>query len=333
MVRPLRLEFPGALYHVISRGNERGPIFLDDSDRTDFLRYLGTAVRKEAFLLHAYCLMGNHYHLLLETPEGKLSRGMHWLNGQYAQRFNARHERCGHLFEGRFKAVIVEKESHLLELQRYIVLNPVRAGFVERPEEWKWSNYRATCGQASPPTWLEVSWTLRQFGGATAEARRAYIEFVEAAIGMSSVARRARNEFYLGGNEFLKEIAALIGSRSCDEEIPVAQRTPIATDLSTIEALVAHEWNVSPGELRRYRGGPAKIAAIYLARKLTTLPAREVGASFGVARGRVANVIAEVDRGRHGDMRVRLSRLMDHLLEEGGRKTVKKTGHKCHVET
>jgi REP element-mobilizing transposase RayT len=332
MVRPLRLEFPGAVYHVISRGNERGPIFLDESDRTDFLSYLGIAVRKEAFLLHAYCLMGNHYHLLLETPEGKLSRGMHWLNGQYAQRFNARHERCGHLFEGRFKAVIIEKESHLLELQRYIVLNPVRACFVERPELWKWSNYRATCGQASRPTWLEVSWTLRQFGEPAAEARRAYIEFVEAAIGMSSVARRARNEFYLGGNEFLKEIAALIGSRSCDEEIPAVQRTPIALDLSTIEALVAHEWNVSPGELRRFRGGPAKIAAIYLARKLTTLPAREVGAWFGVGRGRVANVIAEVDRGRHGDMRIHLSRLMD-LLRDEGRKTVKKTGHKCQVET
>lgn len=166
MARPLRLEFPGALYHVISRGNERSPIFRDDWDRGFFLGILGSVVRDHGWLVHSYCLLGNHYHLLVETPQGRLSKGMHVLNGRYTQKFNRRHRRAGHVLEGRFKAILVEKEAHLLELHRYIVLNPVRAGLVSRPEDWSWSSYRATCGLRRRPGWLEVRWTLAQFGGA-----------------------------------------------------------------------------------------------------------------------------------------------------------------------
>jgi putative transposase len=333
MARPLRLEFPGALYHVISRGNERGPIFVDDLDRADFLNLLGSVIRKEAFRLHAYCLLGNHYHFLLETPVGKLSRGMHSLNARYAQRFNARHERCGHVFEGRFKAIIVEKEGHLLELQRYIVLNPVRAGLVKRPEDWRWSSYRAMRGQIPAPSWLEVASTLRQFGQRVTQARRAFVQFVEAGVGSPPVTGPLRHQLFMGSKEFLAQMQTLLGSKTGQDEIPVSQRDPTAPGLIDIEELVSREWNVSIPELRRRRGGQAKLAAIYLARKLTRLPAREVAAAFGVRRGRVANVVAEIDRGKHRHLRNRLDSLGAEIRADGGRKTVKKTGQKCQVET
>lgn len=130
MSRPLRLEFPGAIHHVTARGNARGDIFPDDEDRSLFLAVLAEAVIRFGWLCHAYCLMDNHYHLLIETPHGNLSPGMRQINGVYTQRFNRCHARTGHLFQGRFKAILVERDSYLLELCRYIVLNPVRAGMV-----------------------------------------------------------------------------------------------------------------------------------------------------------------------------------------------------------
>src|SRR5436853_5298437 len=140
MARPLRLEYPGALYHVTARGNAKSDIYLDDGDRRIFERILGTTVTRHRWLLHAFCLMGNHYHLLLETPLPNLSKGMHRLNGSYSQCFNRRHQRVGHVLQGRFTALLVERESYLLELARYVPLNPVRAGFVSSPADWQWSS-------------------------------------------------------------------------------------------------------------------------------------------------------------------------------------------------
>src|ERR1044071_3112449 len=128
MARPLRLEFPGAIYHLTSRGNARHKVFFTDADRELFLKTLTGVVRRYDWVCHAYCLMADHYHLLVETPKANLSIGMRQLNGMYTQAFNRRHKRVGHLFQGRFTAILVEKESHLLELCRYIVLNPARNG-------------------------------------------------------------------------------------------------------------------------------------------------------------------------------------------------------------
>ena len=130
MARPLRIEFAGALYHVTSRGDRREDIYLDDGDRQLFLEVLEAVCERFNWEVHAYCLMSNHYHLLVETPDGNLSRGMRHLNGVYTQRFNRRHKKVGHVFQGRYKAILVQKENYLLELSRYIVLNPVRAGMV-----------------------------------------------------------------------------------------------------------------------------------------------------------------------------------------------------------
>lgn len=144
------MQFPGAIYHVRSRGNSKQDIFLCNGDRWTFLKILETVVEKHAWLCHGYCLMTNHYHLLIETPRGNLSRGMKVLNGTYAQAVNRRHGRTGHVYEGRFRSKVVEKESHLLELFRYIALNPVRAGLVTDPADWPWSSCNDICGEARP---------------------------------------------------------------------------------------------------------------------------------------------------------------------------------------
>jgi putative transposase len=158
MARPLRIEYDGALYHVTSRGNERKAIFKDDTDRELFLSTLAQVTERFHWTCHAYCLMDNHYHLVIETPDGNLSKGMRQLNGVYTQTFNRRHHRVGHLFQGRFKGILVQKESHYLEVCRYVVLNPVRAKAVKHPREWAWSSYRATGG-------LAHSFPNGQYGG------------------------------------------------------------------------------------------------------------------------------------------------------------------------
>lgn len=186
MARPLRIEYEGALHYVASRGKNaetRAPssleIYLDDVDRNRFLEILADTVERFGWSCHAYCLMDNHYHLLIETPEPNLSRGMKHLNGVYTQWFNRQHSRSGPLVQGRFKSIIVEKESYLLELARDIVLIPVRAKTARGPRDWKWSSYRATAGVVKLPQFLTTNWLLAQFNRNPVEAVRAYREFVK----------------------------------------------------------------------------------------------------------------------------------------------------------
>ena len=164
MARPLRIEFAGALYHVTSRGDGRDDIYLDDDDRNRWFEVLTGVHERFNWEVHAYCLMSNHYHLVIETPDGNLAQGMRQLNGVYTQGFNRAHQRVGHVFQGRYKAILVERDAYLLELSRYVVLNPVRARMVRTADEWPWSNYRATAGLSPAPNWLNVTWTLATFG-------------------------------------------------------------------------------------------------------------------------------------------------------------------------
>ncbi|MGG7056547.1 REP-associated tyrosine transposase, partial [Nitrosomonas sp. ANs5] len=177
MARPLRIEFPGGLYHVTSRGDRREEIYLDDADRINWLTLFGQVCKRFNWVCHAYCLMDNHYHIVVETLEGNLSRGMRQLNGVYTQTFNRAHNRVGHVYQGRYKAILVEKESYLLELSRYVVLNPVRAGRVKDVEQWPWSSYSAMIGKSSRPEWLQTDWMLSQFGKQRKRAAAAYRDF------------------------------------------------------------------------------------------------------------------------------------------------------------
>ncbi len=186
MPRPHRLQVAGGIFHITSRGNRRQPIFVDDGDRMTFLFLLQNACERFGWRCHAYCLMGNHYHLLVETPNPDLSAGVQLLNGWYAQKFNRRHGYKGHLFEGRFHSVLVESQHHLLELTRYIVLNPVRAGLCRHAHEWAWSSYRAVLDASPRPAFLEVRWLTLQFGSDDEQGRRRYATFVRDGL------RRAR---------------------------------------------------------------------------------------------------------------------------------------------
>jgi putative transposase len=313
MARPLRLEYAGAMYHVMGRGHERSSIFRDDEDRGKFLRLLGSISRDEGWQIHGYCLMGNHYHLLVETPQPGLSHGMRSLNGRYTQWFNWRHNRRGHLFEGRFRSVLVQKERHLLELSRYVVLNPVRAGMVERVGDWSWSSYLATWGRKNAPEWLEVDWTLSQFGRGRSRAREEYRRFV--AKGMDSGEQEAElaKGPYLGDRGFRKRIQEMLEGTKTSDEIPLRYRRAVEVDSAKIRKAVAKEWGVQEAELSRMRGGEDKKAAIYLTRKLTRMSGAEIGKAFGVKPSRVSNAVAEIEQGRNPSLARRVERLRKRL--------------------
>jgi len=241
MARPLRIEFPGGLYHVTARGNGRQSIFDDDTDRARFLRVLTSVVSRYGVLCHAYCLMGNHYHLLLETPEGNLSRAMRQLNGVYSQAFNRRHQRPGHVLEGRFHAQVVDKDAYLRTVCRYIVLNPVRAGLVAHPGQWPWSSYRAVAGDAPVPAFLTVDWVL-SLGDTPirATAERRYREFVEG--GLAEPTRpleRAALGSVLRDPTILAHVGEQIRSSARLGEIPRIQRFALRPTLATLFAGVA----------------------------------------------------------------------------------------------
>jgi putative transposase len=225
MARPLRIEFPGAVYHVTTRGNARADIFEDDNDRNLFCAVLGQVVKRFNWLCHAYCLMSNHYHLLIETPDGNLSAGMRQLNGIYTQAFNRRHRKDGHLFKGRFKSVLVEKESHLLELCRYVVLNPVRAHMVNMPDEYEWSSYLYTLGKRKKPDLLTTEWILANFSKTLRKARGEYQQFVKDGIaGKESPWEKLSGQIVLGSETFLNKLTDLLGEKEQISEIPRIQR-------------------------------------------------------------------------------------------------------------
>ena len=224
MARPLRLEFPGALYHVTSRGNAREDIYLDDDDRETFLIVLAKVVKRFNWRCHGYCLMGNHYHLIIETPDTNLSAGMRQLNGLYTQRFNRRRNRVGHVFQGRFKAIVVERDSYLLELCRYVVLNPVRAGMMKDPAKYPWSSYRATTGTARRPAFLSVGWVLSQFAKTPVAARRRYVDFVMAGIEQPSPWENLKAQSLLGTAGFVEGLKPYLAHWRRQKEVPRAQR-------------------------------------------------------------------------------------------------------------
>ncbi len=234
MARPLRLQFPGGVYHVTARGNDRQAIFEDDADCSRFLIVLVSVVARYRVRCHAYCLMGNHYHLLLETPERNLSGAMRQLNGVYTQRFNRRHERCGHVLQGRFGAQLVDGHAYLHEVCRYIVLNPVRAGVVSHPRDWRWSSFRATAGEGPVPGFLTVDWVRALSGaGDQAPAQSAYVRFVEAGLGQDQDARaQFESKPAVGDAVFVRRLDGHGRAATRCTEIPRAQRFTARPELA-----------------------------------------------------------------------------------------------------
>ena len=226
MSRPLRIEFAGALYHVASRGNARQPIYLEEQDFDLFLEVLAKVCERFNWVVHSYCLMTNHYHLLLETSDGNLSKDMRQLNGVYIQRFNRKHRRVGHLYQGQYKAILVDKESYLLEVGRYILLNPIRAHMVDSPAEYKWSSWHAIMGEDEAPEWLAVNQTLLLFDSQRTIASQKYHDFVLSGIG-KPLWNNLKQQVFLGSEDF---IYSHMESSNVEEgdiaEIPAKQRRP-----------------------------------------------------------------------------------------------------------
>ncbi len=236
MARPLRVEFSGAVYHVTSRGNARKSIYLSDSDRYDFLDILNRVVERYHWLCHSYCLMGNHYHVLFETPEANLSKGMRQLNGVYTQSFNRRHRRVGHLFQGRYKAQLVEHGSYLLELARYIVLNPVRAKMVGSPADYQWSSYRSTVGLRQAEPFLSTAWVLSQFASNNQLARRRYRVFVHQGVNDNTLTDGIENDVIVGSEAFIQAHAVDNENTRLLGEVPRVQRFAGRPDIAAILA-------------------------------------------------------------------------------------------------
>ena len=279
MARPLRIEFAGALYHVTARGNAREAIYRDDEDRERFLSLLWRAIDRFHWDCHAYCLMDNHYHLLIETHAPTLSKGMQYLNGTYTQYVNRRHEHVGHVFQGRFKAILVQKDTHCLELARYIVLNPVRARMVRTADEWPWSSYRATAGDAINEAGLTIDWILSGFAGTKTAAQQSYRDFVQAGMQQSSPWLQLKNQIFLGDEHFVTEMQSRLKPDQSLKDIPKKQKRPAAKPLHHFAS--------------RYKMHDEGMARAYLSGHYTLA---QVGEHFGVSYATVSRAVKRVRR-------------------------------------
>ncbi len=279
MSRPLRLQFPGALYHVTSRGDRKRTIYLDEVDRVVWLAILGEVCADYHFVIHGFCQMGNHYHLVVETEEANLALGMQQLNGKYSQYFNRQHDLVGHLFQGRYHAVLAQRDAYLLQLARYVVLNPVRAGLVTLPGDWPWSSYRHLIGQQAPPNWLNVAATLAMFAHDPEGAIPAYQRFVLAGISSPSPLLNTRHQLVLGDDAFLASIR-LPANQNALRSVIKSQRQALAPPLEAFQAQA-----------------PTRNAAMIDAHHSGAYTMQQIAAHFGVALKTVSRVIKK-DRTR-----------------------------------
>lgn len=294
MVRPLRIEYPGAVYHVTSRGDRREPIAKDDTDRVLFLEVLGQALQRFDAQVWAYCLMGNHYHLVLHTREANLSRLMRQINGVYTQTFNRRHGLTGHLFQGRFKAILVDSDSYLLEVCRYVDLNPVRALMVKRPDAYAWSSYRALAGLAEPAPWLDRQPLYEQLlpGKSAAKAALQYAEFVSQGHGVQLWETALQQQIYLGDEGFIARMQQLAGldNSAPGSSLRKAQVSQIHTsappkdhDVQRYAAIKTHSKEQRNQNIANafYQGGHSQTA---------------IALAFGVSTSTVSRVVADYER-------------------------------------
>ena len=276
MARPLRIQYPGAFYHVTSRGNERKAIYRNDKDRTKFLSYLESASERYDALIHAYCLMDNHYHLLLETPRSNLSRILHHVNGAYTTYFNVKRDRCGHLFQGRYKAILVEKDAYCQELSRYIHLNPVRAGIAKSPSEYTWSSFCYFTGLKESPGWLRDEFILGYFDKDRSVAERLYRDFVEKGLetDLEEPFKEVFASTFLGKEEFISWAREKwIAYKNADaRNIPVLKRLMSKPSFEAIDRIVESVIGKENDFFKKF--------CLYTSHQMVGLPLKEIGAYY-----------------------------------------------------
>lgn len=287
MARPLRIEFPGAVYHVTARGDRREDIFVDEADREALLEVTAQALARFDAQMLAYCLMGNHYHFLLHTRQANLSILMRQVNGVYTQRYNRRHGTVGHLFQGRFKAILVDRDAYLLEVCRYVELNPVRAGMVKKPQAWAWSSYRAHVGLAPVPPWLDRDglhgYLLGRPVHSAADRRRAQQRYAErvAAAADTLWDGALRQQIYLGDEDFVARMQALAEPRnSTDPDIPKVQRR---------KARTLAQW---------LQDGASRDEAVYNAYTQGAMTMSAIARELGLSVSRVSRILARIEQAK-----------------------------------
>lgn len=282
MSRPLRIQYPGAFYHVTSRGNEQKDIFKSQKDREKFLAYLESAVTRYGAVIHAHCLMSNHYHLLLETPAGNLSQIMRHVNGAYTTYFNVKRKRVGHLLQGRYKAILVEADEYAAELSRYLHLNPVRAGMTSRPENYQWSSYRSYIGLDKTPDWLKEDFILGYFGGTSPEARNRYRKFTEDFLDSEydSPLKDAIASTILGRAEFVTEVSEQkLGETRGVRNVPAVKALAFSPSMSEIITRINEE-QVDKKLLRNI--------SIYCCQRFSGAKLKDIGEYFGISDAAVS---------------------------------------------
>ena len=289
MARSLRIEYPGALYHVTSRGNERKNVFTSQRDREKFLSYLESAVVRYGAVVHAWCLMSNHYHLLLETPLGNLSQIMRHINGAYTTYFNVKRKRAGHLFQGRYKAILVEADAYALELSRYMHLNPVRARMVAKPEDHPWSSYRSYIGHRMTPAWLKTDFILGYVGRNASMAPTLYRRFVEDLLDCAydSPLNATVASTVLGSSEFVRAVSERhLGLHRSARNLPavnaLARRPSMDAIIMTIKAELGD------------RVALLRPVSLYGCQKYSGAKLKDIGVRFGISDSAVSQASRRV---------------------------------------
>jgi len=283
MARPLRIEYPGAFYHVTSRGNEHKDVFKSHKDLEKFLSYVESAVVRYGAIVHTWCLMSNHYHLLLETPSGNLSQIMRHINGAYTTYFNVKRKRAGHLFQGRYKAILVEADAYALELSRYMHLNPVRAGMVATPEQYQWSSYRSYIGQSTTPEWLKTALILGSFGRNTPDAKHTYRRFVEDLLRREydSPLKATVASTVLGRSEFVREVSERhLGETHSERSIPAVKALALWPSMDEIIMHIKAELGDRAELLRK--------VSIYCCQTYSGSKLKDIGKRFGLSDAAVS---------------------------------------------
>lgn len=309
MSRPLRIQYPGAWYHVMNRGRRGDFIFIDDSDYLSFIDILQTSVELWKVNIAAYCLMSNHYHLLIQTPKANLSRCMRHINGVYTQRFNKTHACDGQLFRGRYKSILVDFDSYLLELVRYIHRNPVRAGIVDTMDTYPWSSHQGYLSDAKKWDWLYKDFVLALFSPNKRDRKREYRNFV------SDMDSEEIEEFYskkkipvmFGKEPFLQWVKNKFSGEKRDVEIPESRI--FIPDVDVIKKRVCNIYGIDEAELTRSRRGAnnePRNVAIYLTRYLRGDGLEVIGRAFGIDNySSVSSVIERTKTSIAGNTRMK----------------------------
>ncbi len=299
MARPLRIEYAGAFYHIISRGNEEGEIFASDFDREKFLNYLKDLTVRYHIKIHAYCLMNNHYHLLLETQKPNLIKMMHGLNSSYTAYFNARYKRAGHLFQGRYKSILIQADQHLHSLSRYIHLNPVRANIRKDPQDYPWSSYQYFISDKKAPDFLTTEFILSIFSRDRKKSHALYEKFVEEAIGKEAgiIKENIKGGFILGDSDFVGWVRDRFLKNKENKEIPQIKRLKVTRTPEEIDQIVNQHINEKK---------LARKIAIYLIHKYTERKLSEIGQYYGISDAGVSQISHRLEKQRKGDKRLDL---------------------------